>query len=276
MSGGTLKYEDTDDWVYDGLRRRKTSSLTLQFRRFRTPILLVTLILALIYWFRSGERPDPTNWSSFAYVQYATDPHSVCNAFMVFEALKRLGSKAERVLLYPEEWNVQKVDPDDRNSQLLFRARKLYGVKLKPTQLLGLDGPASAGTLRKPSNWETSITKLRAFELDQYERILYLDNDINLQQHMDELFLLPNAPIAMPRVYWFGRADDNLPLSSALMLIQPNPAETKHMWERLQEWRLLPERSESQYFVEELLNERFAASAMVLPHRPYLLQSGEC
>lgn len=274
MAGGTLKYEDEDDWGTP-LKRRNTPSLTRQIRRLRTPILVAVLILSILYWLRSdGQNTASGDFSAFAYVQYATDPHSLCNSFMVFESLKRLGSRADRVLLYPEEWSARKDDPDDRNSQLLVRAKKLYGVKLKPTQLLGLDGPASAGTLRKPSNWETSMTKLRVFELDEYERVIYFDSDVHLQQHMDELFTLPRAAMAMPRAYWSPRRDDNLPMSSALMLFEPNPAETKKMWDRLQEWRLNPDRGDSQHYDDDLINERFAPSAMVLPHRPYLLHTG--
>lgn len=122
----------------------------------------------------------------------------MCNAFMVFEALHRLGSKADRVLLYPNEWAEEQMDVEDRSSQLLSRAKGFYGVKLKPVQLLGTDGAASPGTLQQPSGYEASMTKLRVFELDEYDRVIYFDNDVLLQQHMDELFMLPKTPMAMP------------------------------------------------------------------------------
>ena len=272
--GGKLRHEDTDDWGHGSFHPPRPRSVGMQIRRLRTPVVALALVIALIYWLRSGEKAAPIDWSVFAYVQYATDPHSLCNAFMIFESLHRLGSKAERVLLYPEEWKALKDDPDDRTSQLLIRAMNQYGVNLKATQLLGLDGPTEPGTFKKPSNWELSITKIRIFELDEYERVLYFDSDAHLQQHMDELFLLPKAPIAMPRAYWFPRANDNLPMSGALMLVEPNPGETKHMWDRLQEWRLDPDRGDSKHYDEDLFNERFAPSAMVLPHRPYLLSTG--
>ena len=194
---------------------------------------------------------------------------------MVFEALNRLGSKADRVLLYPREWNAERADPEDRNSQLLIRAKGKYGVKLKPTQLLGLDGPEEPGPLDKPSGYETSITKLRVFELDNYERVLIFDTDVTVQQHLDDLFNLPNTPAAMPRAYWSDRPRDQWPLSSVMMLLEPNAAETKNLWETLQKWRLQPDRDESQHYDEELLNDRFGASALVLPHRPYILQTNE-
>jgi hypothetical protein len=199
----------------------------------------------------------------------------MCNAFMVFEALHRLGSKAELVLLYPEQWNGDHADPNDRNSELLVRAKKLYGVKLKPIQLLGLDGEVDPGTMKTPSGFESSITKLRIFELDEYERIIHFDNDVMLQQHLDELFFLPKTPMAMPREYWSDKPKDQLCLSAQLMLLQPNAAETKNMWETLQTWRLDANHAPSQHYDNELINDRFGSSAMVLPHRPYLLQTSE-
>ena len=42
-----------------------------------------------------------TNYSRYAYVQYATNFIYLCNALMLFESLHRLGSTADRLLLYP-------------------------------------------------------------------------------------------------------------------------------------------------------------------------------
>lgn len=54
---------------------------------------------------------------------------------MVFEALERLGSRAERILMYPEEWDTEIANKSDRDSQLLVKARDEYGVKLLPVQV---------------------------------------------------------------------------------------------------------------------------------------------
>ena len=277
MTGGTLKYKDDDEDEYGVPRRLHNTSrpsLMLQLRRYRSHILIVAIVLLFVYW-PSGQKDGPTEWSRFAYVQYATDPHSMCNAYMVFEALKRHGSKADRVLMYPEEWQAERDDPDDRNSQLMIRAKQKFDVKLKPIQVIGIDGPADAGTLKQPSGWQTSITKLRAFEQDEYDRVLLLDSDITLQQHMDELFLLPSTPIAMPRAYYLDLPPEEWPLSTVMMLIDTNPSEIKHMYERLQEWRLDPDRTVNKAYDLELINERFYPSAMVLPHRPYMLTTSE-
>jgi len=54
---------------------------------------------------------------------------------MVFEALERLGSRAERILMYPEEWDTDVANKDDRDSQLLLKARDEYGAKLLPVKV---------------------------------------------------------------------------------------------------------------------------------------------
>lgn len=194
---------------------------------------------------------------------------------MVFEALDRLGSKADRVLLYPEQWDLEDESPQDRNSQLLIRAQRLYKVKLKPVTVISPDGKAEPGTLNAPSTWDTSITKLRAFELYEYNRVLHLDSDITLLKNLDELFLLPATPIAMPRAYWAEGPASERPLTSLLMLIEPNPLELRNFIDILMSWKLQPGFQSGRNYDMDLLNHRFGASAMVLPHRKYALLSAE-
>lgn len=271
MAAHSRKDSDDDDWGLKGLAHP-----TRRQQRYRGVIFIAVLLISLFYFLRqTHEQISDTDWSRFAYVQYATDVHSLCNAYMVFESLQRLGSKAQRVLLYPEEWNEQRWGDNDRSSQLLARAQANYEVRLKPIQLLALDGPGEPGTLENPSTWQTSTTKLRIFELEEFDRVLYFDSDVLLKHHMDELFSLPSAPVAMPRRYWADMDRWDWPLSGTLMLVEPNAAETKQLWERLQQWRLVPERANDQTYDDDLLDDRFRASALVLPHRPYVLQTAE-
>ena len=194
---------------------------------------------------------------------------------MVFHSLHALSSKAERVLLYSDEWYGADTEPDEYIVDLLALARNVYDVRIKPIQLLGVDGETNAGTIRTASGFESSITKLRLWELEEYERIIHFDSDVVVQHHLDELFFLPPTPMAMPRENWIDRSRDDWALSSQLMVLQPDASETKAMWETLQSWRLDPNMPSSQHYDNELINNRFASSALVLPHRPYLLQTNE-
>src|SRR2546423_1182183 len=48
---------------------------------------------------------DEVEWSNFAYVQYVTHKKYLCNSVLIFEALHRLRSRPDRVLLYPSSWD---------------------------------------------------------------------------------------------------------------------------------------------------------------------------
>ena len=82
---------------------------------------------------------------------------------------------------------------------------------------------------------------------------------------MDELFLLPSAPVALPRAYWLH---ERLRLTSHIMLIQPSA----HDFARVE--AAITNAKPDEYDME-IINKLYNRSAMVLPHRRYALLSGE-
>ena len=99
-----------------------------------------------------------------------------------------------------------------------------------------------------------------------YDRVLSLDSDSTVLQCLDELFLLPPAPVAMPRAYW--RWKDHYELSSQLLLVETNATEFDRVM------RVVESSSRGKYDMD-ILNDMYLASAMVLPHREYDLLTGE-
>ena len=83
---------------------------------------------------------------------------------------------------------------------------------------------------------------------------------------MDELFLMPPSPVAMPRAYWLN-PDDRV-LSSQLILLQPSEFE----YDRVA--KATREAAESEYDME-IMNKLYRDSCFILPHRPYDLLTGE-
>ena len=77
-----------------------------------------------------------TDWSRFAYVQYATSLPYLCNSVMLFGRLHQLGSKADRVLLHS---SIFSPDGQDIPGTLLRDARDKYGAILKPIEVLSRD-----------------------------------------------------------------------------------------------------------------------------------------
>ena len=209
---------------------------------------------------QSGPFSGNVDWTRYAYSQYATDQHYLCNSLMIFEQLEALKSPASRVLFYPKSWDLDVSSSKDRTSQLLVMARDKYRVKLRPVEMYSLD---------RGGTWDASVNKLYAWTED-YDRVIHLDSDCTLLQTLDELFFLPitsNSP-AMPRAYW----RNNNMMSSLLIVLQPSAQEAETLFEMASG---LDNSTVDQLFDMEILNRRYRDTAMVLPHRPYSLVTGE-
>lgn len=234
-------------------------------RRSRWPYLLIALLVIYLFCPRKpsflpiyGNSPqhlslnsDSVDWSRYAYSQYATTSAHLCNSVMLFEALHRFGSKPARILFYPSTWDTEIASSKDRDSQLLVMARDKYKAKLIPVEM-AVDGTYNA-----------SYAKFLPWGETQYTRILQLDSDTAMLKHLDEVFLLPKAPVAMLRAYW------ELPetmLTSMFVLLEPSAVE----YERL----MAAGRGKGHYDMG-ILNRLYGDSALILPHRNYGLITGE-
>lgn len=154
--------------------------------------------------------PPPIDWSRFAYVQYVTNSAYLCNSVMLFESLHRLGSKPDRLMMYPSSFSEDALG-DSTESRLLRKARDEYGVKLMPIQVQIREGgdskssksyvllytqldsvypplPSFPQMFNSPqlivssATWAESYTKLLAFNQTQYDRVLSLDSDSTVLQ----------------------------------------------------------------------------------------------
>jgi len=119
---------------------------------------------------------DGVQWSDFAYVQYVTNANYLCNSLMILDALNRSKTKADRIMMYPEGWNVAKDNTADAptESKLLAKARDLYQAKLVPIQVQSFE--------KGDATWKDSYTKLLAFNQTQYKRVMSLDSDAILRE----------------------------------------------------------------------------------------------
>ncbi|GKZ28082.1 N-acetylglucosaminyltransferase, partial [Aspergillus brasiliensis] len=159
--------------------------------------------------------------------------------------------------MYPSKFLVSEND-SSREARLLRFARDNYGVKLKPIEVIMKGGGGAP--------WSTSYTKLLAFNQTDYDRVLNLDSDATLLQTMDELFLLPPAPVAMPLAYWFY--PNERVFTSGLMLIQPSTEEFNRLLEEI--WD-----NPSEDYDMEIVNKIYGDDTLIIPHRPYMLLTGE-
>ncbi|PWY80493.1 nucleotide-diphospho-sugar transferase [Aspergillus heteromorphus CBS 117.55] len=248
-------------------------------KQLRTWLALFALTILTLFLRREKPPPPPlphidfdrVDWSRYAYSQYATSSPYLCNALIVFDTLQRLGSRAQRVLFYPENWDVLVDDTRDRDSQLLTMAQEKYNALLVPIDVQMVKAGSGPN-----ESWDKSISKLLAFGETEFDRVIHIDSDVSVLQNMDELFFLPHTQVAMPRAYW------NLPekkqLSSLLIVLEPSFKEWYALMDsaRAIEYGQVEANVSSRYKYDmELMNERYGDTAMVLPHRQYGLVSGE-
>lgn len=265
----------SDDDIYGYKPAHKIRRPIWRLRRVRYLVAL-TLVLCIFGYYSSTRhtplfqpRHEPSlryknvEWRRYAYSLYADDSAYLCNAVMVFEALARLGSKADRVLMYPEELGVK---ARDRDRELLDIAENWYGVKLRPVKREDLFGERQGEVFGAVG----SLGIFSSFGLDQYERVLFLESDITLFKHLDDLFLLPPAQVAATRAYW-TMPSKNL-LSTHLTLLEPSLPESKRVHSALEANTAL---SNTTSFDTDIFSTLYSSSALLLPHRHYALQTHE-
>jgi hypothetical protein len=194
------------------------------------------------------------DWKQFAHVQYATSTDYLCNSLMIFESLKRFGSIADRILLYPP--SLLQGSGNDTNRQLLDLATQTYSVKLIPVEEQHKDNVDRI--------WASSYTKLLAFNQTQYRRLIHLDSDSFILKPIDGLFFLPPSPLTLPRAYWLPTPK----LSSHIMVLQPSTAIFAQIQSAIEE-------AKRGTYDMEIINTLFGATCSLLPHQNYALLTGE-
>ncbi|PYH81367.1 nucleotide-diphospho-sugar transferase [Aspergillus uvarum CBS 121591] len=150
---------------------------------------------------------------------------------------------------------VMQFESHDRLGSQADRHKLEYHVKLLPIEV------------QIPSNGPTeSLTKLLMFNMTQYDRVLFLDAAGVILKNLDELYSLLGSPIAMPRAYWLD--SEYRQFTSSFMLVQPSEIEFNRVWKAIQQ----DGNAESD---TNILNNLYRDSAIVIPHRPYHLLTGE-
>lgn len=96
---------------------------------------------------------------------------------MIFEALKRFETKADLLMMYPQDWTLPAgtVENGTYEEGLLAKARDLYSVNMVPIRVKTFEN-------EDDPTWQDSYTKLLAFNQTQYKRVISLDSDATLLQ----------------------------------------------------------------------------------------------
>jgi hypothetical protein len=85
-------------------------------------------------------------------------------------------TQTQRMMLYPSHWDPNEVDEYDEAlgltpiARLLQQAQSQYYVKLRPVEVLHQHNT-------EQETWADSYTKLLAFNLTEFDRVLAIDSD---------------------------------------------------------------------------------------------------
>lgn len=180
-----------------------------------------------------------------AYVLYATSDIYMCSALINLRRIRRFGASRHNdvVVIIPEDYQ-----PSNTLS-VASAAGNFTVIRVAPTVKLS------------DSTYHDVLTKLRVFELEQYDRIVYIDADSLVMRSMDDLFQLPITPLAASRAYWL----QHMTITTIMMVIQPSKAGFECLWKRQE---LKPRHADM-----DLIDEEFGETAMLLPTHMGVLNS---
>ena len=113
-------------------------------------------------------------WKKAAYVQILRDRTQLCTAVMLFAELERQESMAQRIIIYPEEWHLERGNqggfssPIKTSLRLLENAASRYKVLLQPVGkiqkfLEGMSGFRSSTVYQAQNNSGHRRSSLSAF-----------------------------------------------------------------------------------------------------------------
>lgn len=146
------------------------------------------------------QKASPIDWNRYAYVNYVAQEDYLCNTLIMFKELKETyNTKAKLVLLITRDV----VSNVDEATVLLDKIKWIDNDQV----IIKIIEPIFNGN--DQTTWKNSLSKLEVFNLTDFERIIYLDNDANLNDNLDELFFLPDyIKFAAPLTYWNLKESD--------------------------------------------------------------------
>lgn len=165
-------------------------------------------------------------------------------------------------MLYPSDWDLEEKDGNEYTpvARLLQQAKKNYYVKLRPLDALVQNDTAAR------EMWSGPYTKLLGFNLTEFDRVLAIDPASIVRQNLDELFLYPAAPLAMPYIY-FGRVN-GWHFSTQLTLMTPSTTSFSRVSEAIKG-------APATEYDSAILETLFRGQIIKIPQRPFAFLSGE-
>ena len=190
----------------------------------------------------------------YAYAFYATSDLHLCSSLVNIRALKfaRTSKCISFVVVHPT---------GTLTEEAKSYARLQGAVLVEVDPISGPPKNADGEEQWLNAYYSNVHTKLRVFQLDMYDRLVYLDSDAIILRSLDHLFCLPSVALAAPRAFWLPQPA----FTSMLLVIQPKLMQ----WARIE--KHLPPKPGM--FDMDILNLEFVNDILLLPNNYALLNN---
>ncbi|OQS03337.1 CLPTM1-like membrane protein [Thraustotheca clavata] len=191
----------------------------------------------------------PITHKKIAYMLYATDSITACNALIMAKHIRRLGTPLNIpiVVLATKTISFRTFDAMEKDGSV-----KLIMVE-----------PWYQKNARH-ATWSASLTKLRIFQNHGYDRVIYIDSDAWLHRNLDHLFALGEAVLWAPRAYYLKQPT----ISTALLVIHPSETLFKEL-----EMTITFEHANDAVYDMDIVNEIWMNEYAILPSHYVVLNS---
>tara|TARA_B100001142_G_scaffold330256_1_gene397371 strand:+ start:5581 stop:6348 length:768 start_codon:yes stop_codon:yes gene_type:complete len=133
----------------------------------------------------------------FSYLFFATSRDHVCAVKVMVARLKELGSQGADYVCVVQNKELLELFENSAIKAVIYVAEKEV-----------------AGN----SYFRHAMMKMYAFQMYEYERVIFLDADSYVMKNLDHLFLLPDVEVAAPVANW----ENEFCITAALMVIKPS------------------------------------------------------
>lgn len=190
----------------------------------------------------NGLRPETSANSAFAYVTLFIGEGYLPGAIALVRSIRRTGTDADIVVMYKDDLNPEALEPlRELGARLIaidaVEVSEAFRERHQRAQVHST-APFNKGEKPKFHTPFDNFGKLRLWQLEEYERCVFVDADALMLRNCDKLFQYPEFSAA-PNVYESVR--DFHRLNSGVFVASPSEATYKNMLDRLDEpekfWR---------------------------------------
>ncbi|KAI8914579.1 nucleotide-diphospho-sugar transferase [Gorgonomyces haynaldii] len=186
-----------------------------------------------------------------AYAFFATEERYLCAATVNAAQLLELNTRSDADIVLV---HTPSVDPTK-----FLKLNRTRAVSVEPWT-----------TSHFNSYYADVFMKFAVFDLIEYDKIIYFDADSLVTKNLDHLFLLPQAELAAPRMYWGGDASQ---FTSALLVLSPSKEQFELLKSQSIHFSSKTTDNGDTYYDMDVLNVLYRQRLLMLPPQYLCLNS---